>query len=88
VSQEIQNEVQSQIKSYRGDRLKEANFELMSSDQALKAGLIDGVGTFQETIDKEYPGAKVYYVPDGSQSIKERLKRLRSRFGMLVQSTQ
>ena len=52
ISQSIEGEIQQQVKTYRGDRLKEANFGLMSSDQALKAGLIDGIGTFHETIEK------------------------------------
>jgi ClpP class serine protease len=34
----------------------------MSANEALNAGLIDGIGTFQNVIEKEYPNAKVKYI--------------------------
>lgn len=53
----------------------------MSSEQALTTGLIDGIGTFTETLEREYPGSKVHYMLEPNQTFLGRLKQMREKKG-------
>lgn len=75
---EFEDELAQHIRSWRKDRLQDEGYRktLLVGEQAVKAGLADGVGTLNGVLWDQYPGVEVR--PHVEPAFYKQLKRIRN----------
>ena len=67
-----------EFKAKRGDKIKAVDWsriesgEYFSGTEAVNSGLADSFGTIQKALIKEFPEAKLYYVPLADRKLLDR----------------